>query len=200
MMNSINNLSGTMRRRVAKSFQYFLLCVILVPGLQGREILTFFAGYSSYPASTSYADGYYEVHNGVTFGFMIPIHFPVVDVHYKIGAGYHPAEVIGQGSNAERQYIAASNVFLVGKWAGVWDNRLRFLPQIGLGLLYENIYDEWGRGYLFDQLYIDYTMRLSVPQFNDRIQFMLNYEDGFASSGGFAAPDKRLKVSFLIRI
>ncbi len=175
-----------------------------------EEIGSVFVSYSLFPCDANYSPDLtntsipkperymFENGPGVSFGFILPVNLPIVKANYKVRAAYHEVTLDRYWSN-NWYYVSASNVFLIGHDVSMFQNKLHLLPQIGLGLIYENIYPSWGSGYVYNLVFADYSIRIGSPKLT-HVDLLINLEDGVAKSQCFHSPDKRLHFSLVLKI
>jgi len=169
-----------------------MLLILCFP-LYGEKIGSLFLGTSSIGGEETFYPRAYDVKSGLSAGLLIPIRFPHVDVHYKVRASQHPALSDKSYDDRKYEYLAASNVLLVGKWFNL--GPVALLPQGGLGLLYEVIHHKWDYGHMYNLLFVDYSVKLNVPSIQARWGLLFNLEHGIAASNPGYSPDSRFHFS-----
>ncbi|MBC8376834.1 MAG: hypothetical protein H8E26_12375 [FCB group bacterium] len=178
---------------------YILLFMLLIsPSLQAEDIGSLFIGTSNVGGDEEFIPRAFDVEQGVSLGFLLPINIPGVDIHYKVRAGLHPVTSNKLNDDYSWDYISASNVLLAGKELPFKPFSLTILPQIGLGLIYENIYEEWGKGYVYNLMFVDYSLRITPAFLNQRAGLFFNMDKGFSTSMVGWMPMDRLNVSLLV--
>ena len=172
-----------------------LLTLILILPLHGEKIGSLFLGTSSIGGENEFKPRGYDVDYGLSAGFLIPIRFPGVEVHYKVRAAQHPALSNRRYDDRAYEYLSASNVLLMGK--RVYFNGMSLLPQGGLGLLYEVIHDDWEWGYMYNLLFVDYSLKVNMPSLLEHWGLLLNLEHGIAASDPGHNPENRFHISLV---
>lgn len=133
---------------------------------------------------------------GIAFGFFIPVNVPHVDTFYKVRV------VLRNGadeiSNEERDYISAANEFLIGKRIPIQKSRWDIMPHVGLGLMLENIYEEWGVGTVYDLLFLDVACTANYHFQNISLGVMVNFEQGVYSSYDDYSAKQRVGISLVL--
>ncbi|MCF7825403.1 MAG: hypothetical protein K9M55_03625 [Candidatus Marinimicrobia bacterium] len=171
------------------------LLLLLIFPVYGENIGSLFLGTSSIGGNNEFRPRNYEVNYGVSAGFLLPIRFPIIDAHYKVRAAYHPAISNRSYDHTDYGYVSASNVLLAGKT--ITPGPFKLLPQLGLGLIYEVIFDEWGSGYLYNLLFLDYSVKVTLPRIPTRWGLLFNFEQGIETSMPDYMPMDRFHVSLV---
>ena len=174
------------------------LVILLCSTLSAETAGSLFVGYSRFDADQYLPPASFVVEPGLSAGLLLPIRIPIVDMHYKVRAASHSVSAIYKGYPGYVNYISAQNTMLCGKTLYSNHFQIKFLPQIGLGLLYENIYNEWGDGYLYNQLFVDFSLRIALPNLSDHFEIMINREIGLESSLDDFLPQRRTHFSLVV--
>lgn len=176
-------------------FRIAILLMVLVIFAHAEQIGSLFLGTSSLGGDVEFRPGAYDVKYGVSAGFLLPVRFPGIDVHYKVRAARHPAPSNRPYDEFEYEYLSASNVLLVGKRFDL--NGISLLPQGGLGLLYELIQHKWETGYMYNLLFIDYSLKLNIPSLQKHWGLLLNLEHGIDALDPGYNPENRFHLSLV---
>lgn len=185
----MNKTSGA-----GRIISHVLILIFMLP-LHGENIGSLFLGTSSVGGKTEFRPRAYDVDYGISAGFLIPIRFPGMDVHYKVRAARHPAVSNRVYDHLSYEYISASNVLLVGKRFDL--RHLSLLPQGGLGLLYEVIHSDWKTGSMYNLLFVDYSLKLNMPGLKKHWGLLFNLEHGIAASDPGYNPENRFHLSLI---
>ncbi len=164
--------------------------------VSGENIGSLFLGTSSVGGENEFRPRAYDVKPGISAGFLLPIRFPIISSHYKVRAAVHPALSNKDYDDDEYEYLSASNVLLVGKQIDL--KSVSLLPQIGLGLLYELIHYEWERGYMYNLLFVDYSLKVNVPALHENWGLLFNFEHGIDTSNPGYSPENRFHLSLVL--
>lgn len=175
-------------------FMMLMICTFLI----GEDVGSLFVGYSTFGSDQYLPPLSYQVENGYSLGLLLPIRVPYLDMHYKVRAAFHPVDAIYAVGPGRLNYISAQNTMLCGKAIYSSHFETLLLPQIGLGLLYENIYGDWGTGYLYNLLFVDLSIRISLPELTDNVEIMINRELGIESSIKDYLPQRRTNFSLIL--
>lgn len=145
---------------------------------------------------------------GFSFGFLIPINLPLLDVHYKVKASTHQIDERGWDWSGEIQWNSAAlydnhasalNELLVGKEFPIND-RLRFLPQIGVGYQLDALNQDGDSpvgGIVYSCLFTDFSSAIRYRISDFGIGAMGNYQLCMVPSwDGYEATD-RMSFSIL---
>ena len=178
----------------------FILLLLLLSSIYGENTGSLFIGTSSVGGNDEFRPKAFDVKHGLSIGFLLPIQVPIVDAHYKVRAAYHLVSSSLEYDDKKYRYVSASNVLLVGKTLPLHPKAISILPQIGLGLIYENIHSEWGSGYVYNLLYIDYSTKVTLPFMGHSIGLLFNIDKGIATSMDDFGPMTRLHISFVYSI
>jgi hypothetical protein len=171
-----------------------------------QEVFTLHFGATTFVSSSRFpalpADEFDVGTTGFSTGFMIPIRFPAISAHYKVAASFHKVrdtEFVFSDLEEFDKYIGITNEFLIGR-TFLKQSAFPVTPQIGFGFLFESVYPERGRGYMYDFFFLDFaaTVRHAYKGFN--FGLMASFITGFAENVGYYEAKRRINFSFLFSI
>ena len=143
---------------------------------------------------------------GPAVGFCIPVKFPVVDVYYKVRVAYHPAirndtDVIFLRSYEQKtHYLSALNAVEVGRRFRLGQAPLSLLPLCGLGMSIETTYKDYGKGIVYDLVFIDFSALLKYSFRTCETGILIDFQHGFFSSNKYYQARNKLDVSLVFSL
>ncbi len=182
-----------------------LLALIMISAVSADQLggLFFGADYIPDPQFKYTRVGSYELRSsGLTFGFYLPVNVPVLDCHYRMKASVHNIEKrswdYGMAFGYPEQMLydhhaSVLNEVLLGKEFRFLSD-YGFLPQAGVGVLIESLYDTDGTNVgagvnhcVFTDLSL--TLRKHLPLFG--VALGINFQYGVRSSWeGYTSSDR----------
>jgi hypothetical protein len=156
------------------------------------------------------SSGVYKLQKtGISFGFLIPINVPLLDLDYKVKASTHQIDKRGWDWSGEIQrdpaglydkHASVLNEILIGKELPI-DDRMGILPQIGIGYQLDALNQDGDShigGIVYSCLFTDFSsaFRYRISEFG--IGAMANYQlCAIPSWDGYEATD-RISFSILL--
>jgi hypothetical protein len=169
------------------------------------EIGGLFAGVDILPNNeyNETRSGIYQLQRvGAAFGLIIPFNLPLLDCHYRIKLSVHGIKEKAWGWQGQYQgpeedlydrHLSAANEILVGKEFKS-GNRIGLLPQLGLGVLLDGLYqdnDSRVGGVVYHCLFTDFSVTLRYHLRNFGMGITSNYQASVrASWEGYTATDR----------
>jgi hypothetical protein len=174
---------------------FMLMAIWHVAWAETSDRLGVFVG-GSHLVTSGEANTYRVKPNGVTGGFLIPVHLTSTPLFVKLKVLYHGADFASGVPDAYTSYIHASNSILVG--VKTWRHG-EYSAQVllGPGILNESAYSQWGAGVSAAEVFGEISVIAAKRVANQNIGVLATFERGITSEHLHLVADRRLQLALV---